>query len=116
MCAMAGQSLEKNEKVRKRKDYQEAYDKGVRYRSENFIVLVKVNPTGAKRLGITVSKKVGKKAVIRNRIKRLIREFFRLNKDRFPDSKDIVIIARNDISSFTYQDVCVEFEKLFEKT
>jgi ribonuclease P protein component len=45
------------------------------------------------RLGITVSKKVGK-AVTRNKIKRIIRETFRLNRDHLPEQLDINVIAR----------------------
>ena len=45
---------------------------------------------GSSRLGMTVGKKFGN-AVKRNRIKRLIREFFRLDKQRIPVGYDILI-------------------------
>jgi ribonuclease P protein component len=111
---MKKQSFGKNERVRKRTDYLRAYQKGVRVNSSNFTVILFNNQTGTKRLGVTVSKKVGN-AVKRSRIKRLAREFFRLNKDKLPDSRDMIIIARRDVSSLKYQDVCVELEKLFQK-
>ena len=108
---MAKQSFGKNERIRKRKDYLNIYQNGVRVDSTNFVTILRQNRCGIKRLGLTVSKKVGN-AVKRNRIKRLLREFFRLNKDRLPASQDIVIIVKRNISSLKYQDVCRELENL----
>ena len=55
------------------------------------------------RLGITVSTKIDKRAVIRNRIKRLVREVFRKNLSRF-EGFDIVVIARKNASHLSYKD------------
>lgn len=111
---MTGQSFGKNERIRKRRDYLKVQRKGKRVSSGNFTVILSSNESGTRRLGITVSKKIGI-SVKRNRIKRLLREFFRLNKNNLPDSKDIVIIARKDVSLLKYQDVCLELEKLFKE-
>jgi ribonuclease P protein component len=65
----------------------------------------------SRRLGITVGKKAGN-AVRRNRIKHLLREYFRLNKLRLSESQDIVIMAKKNIPRLNYQDVCKELECL----
>ncbi len=111
---MKEQSFGKKERIRKRKQYLDIYRRGGRLHSHNFIVVLSPSPSGEKRLGVAVSKKVGN-AVKRNRIKRLLREFFRLNKEGLPDSKDMVIIAKKDVSSLTYQGVCFELAGLLNK-
>lgn len=90
------------------------YQDGGRIGSSNFIAILGNNESGTTRLGIAVSKKVGN-SVTRNRIKRLVREFFRHRKESLPDSKDIVIIAKRDVSLMKYQDVCTELDRLFGK-
>lgn len=112
---MEKQTLGKHERIRKRKQYVIIYQQGKRSYSENFTAVVCQNQLGTKRLGIAVSKKVGG-AVKRNRAKRLIREFFRLNKLKFSASRDFVIVVKKDISSLTYQDVCRELESLLFKS
>jgi len=109
--SMKRQSFGKGERILKRKDFAAVHEQGRRLFSENFIVLLSPNPSGIRRLGLTVSKKVGI-AVRRNRIKRLLREFFRQNKDRLPPGQDMVIIARRDTSSRTYDEVRRELEDL----
>jgi ribonuclease P protein component len=59
-----------------------------------FAFVVKPNPLGRNRLGVTATRKTGK-AVVRNRLKRLAREFFRLNQGRLPQGFDVLLIAKN---------------------
>lgn len=100
-----------NEKIRKRKEYLSIYQNGTRTYARHFTFVAQKNELGYGRLGITVSKKVGD-AVRRNRIKRLIREFFRLNKTGFVASRDIVVIGKKGIPRLSYQDVCKELAVL----
>ena len=59
----------------------------------NLVLYARKNRTECNRVGITVSKKLGK-AHIRNRTRRRIREVYRLNEDRFKPGWDIVVVAR----------------------
>lgn len=106
---MKAHAFGKEEKILKKRDYTRVYEQGKRIYSRRFTIIVSPNPDGRTRLGTTVSKKTGN-AVQRNRIKRLLREFFRLNKSRLPASLDIVIIAKRGILPLGYEDVCRELE------
>ena len=57
------------------------------------VLYARKNRTGQNRVGITVSKKLGK-AHIRNRVRRRIREVYRLNEELFQPGWDIVVVAR----------------------
>ena len=59
----------------------------------NLVLYARKNRTGCNRVGITVSKKLGK-AHIRNRTRRRIREVYRLNEEKFQPGWDIVVVAR----------------------
>ena len=68
------------------------HTKGV---ADGFLVLyAQKNRTEGNRVGITVSKKLGK-AHIRNRTRRRIREVYRLNEEKFRPGWDIVVVARS---------------------
>ena len=78
------------------------HTKGV---ADGYLVLyARKNHTETNRVGITVSKKLGK-AHIRNRTRRRIREVYRLNEERFLPGWDIVVVARSKA-------VDAEFSKL----
>ena len=60
------------------------------------------NRTGTNRVGITVSKKLGK-AVVRNRVRRRIREAYRINEEQFQPGWDIVVVARSRAVDVSFQ-------------
>ena len=57
------------------------------------VLYARRNRTDTNRVGITVGKKLGH-AVVRNRIRRRLREVYRLNEDKFQAGWDIVVVAR----------------------
>ena len=57
------------------------------------VLYARKNRTDTNRVGITVSKKLGH-AVVRNRVRRRLREVYRLNEDKFQAGWDIVVVAR----------------------
>jgi ribonuclease P protein component len=65
-----------------------------------------------RRLGITVGKRIGS-AVQRNRLKRLIREFFRQNRKVLPGSSDLVITAKEGAAGLNFWQVSEELKGLF---
>jgi len=104
----------KPERITNTSRFKVIYQEGVWGSSKHFTVVTCGNTRGIKRLGITVTKKTGS-AVQRNRIKRLIREFFRLNKNLFPDKHDVIIMAKKNVPPLTYQEACHELTELFTR-
>jgi ribonuclease P protein component len=86
-------TLTKADRLLQRREYIALSKCGRRIQNEHFIAYFSADRPGRSRIGITVTKKVGP-AVIRNRIKRLVREFFRLNRHRLSGKRDISIIAK----------------------
>jgi ribonuclease P protein component len=68
------------------------------------VILLKANGLGCSRLGLVVGKKTGG-AVERNRVKRRLREFFRLHKGVMAKGYDIVIVARKGAAALSFREV-----------
>lgn len=96
--------LPRNERLRKRADFLCISRLGKKIHTPKFIILWTESPVSAVRIGITVSGKVGN-AVTRNRLKRLIREFYRQNKSLFGPA-DYSIIARQGAARLNFGEVC----------
>lgn len=92
------ESLEKN------RQFQFVYDYGRSYANKYLVMFVMDNNTETSRLGISVSKKVGN-SVIRHRVKRLIKESYRLHEEMFNSGLDIVIIARVTANNISYKEI-----------
>ena len=72
------------------------------------------NNENASRLGITVTKRIGN-AVTRNRIKRIVREYFRLNQKEAQPSLDINVIAKKHAVATTSASLFYSLSDLFDK-
>ena len=80
--------------------------------SRNFVVFVEKNENALHRLGIVVKREIGQ-ATFRNRMKRYIREFFRLHKHQIKGSYDIILMIRKGCSLSRYREAEGELKRLF---
>lgn len=99
-------------RLRKSWEYQLVRKMGCKFYAPHFVLLVFDNTLNISRLGVTVSRKVGN-AVERNRLKRIIREFFRASRHYYPGSKDYSVIARRGAALLSFVEVNTELEKVF---
>jgi ribonuclease P protein component len=95
--------------LRKRFEFRRVRNEGRRVHTASFVIQVaaRVDVATQARLGLTVSRKVGS-AVRRNRIKRLLREAFRQQREAFPPEADLVFIAKDQCQVACLADVLRE--------
>ncbi len=96
--------MNSEERVRKNSHFRYIYNRGKSLSNASLVMYSIKNNKPVNRIGISVSKKIGK-SVVRNRVKRLIKESYRNNKDRFKKGYDIVYIARIGTSKLKYNDI-----------
>jgi len=94
-----------------RADFVNLNRSGKRRHTGHFIIITKENGLGIERLGVAVGKRAGN-AVKRNRIKRLLREYYRLNKEHFPRGHDVVIAAKKGADELNLREVCEELSEI----
>ena len=107
-------SFTKADRILKRHEFVRLAKSGRRIQNEYFIAVFFPSRHGRSRLGVTVTKKVGC-AVKRNRIKRLVREFFRLNRQFLSGVWDINIIAKNQIADITSEKAYRSLQNIFNR-
>jgi len=107
-----GRSYGREHRISRTADFWKDRTKRKKFDTEHFLLILRKNNKDARRLGLVVGRKVGG-AVSRNRIKRLIREFFRLNKEKIPESSDLIVLAKKDIRIKGYREVFDELGVIF---
>ncbi|MEJ2672490.1 MAG: ribonuclease P protein component [Deltaproteobacteria bacterium] len=100
----------KAERLRRRRDFLRTQALGKRFYTRHFGVTLAPPATDRPRLGLVVTKRLGK-AVQRNRVKRLLREFFRRHHRQLP-TVDLVIMAKKGAEGLVYHQVEEELGRL----
>jgi ribonuclease P protein component len=103
--ASPANGLPRGARLRKRPEFLEVQARGRRVHTPHFILLV--HPGERQALGVTVTRKIAG-AVGRNRVKRLWREVFRLNRELFPPRCALVAVARAGAADLDYAAVAAE--------
>lgn len=104
----------KKERLHLTKDFKKVYDNAEAYHSSKLVLFVLHTSNPIIRIGFVAGKKVGN-AVQRNRVKRLLREVYRLNKNNLSSGIDLVVVAKKASSEMSFKEVEQELLRLYKK-
>ncbi|MFS0638917.1 ribonuclease P protein component [Mesobacillus foraminis] len=106
--------MRKELRIKKNKEFQEVFNKGKSFANRQFVVYVlKKEGQDHFRIGLSVSKKIGN-AVMRNQIKRYIRQSFHELQEQIHKGKDYVIIARKPVAEMDMHEVKKSLEHVLK--
>ena len=100
-------------RIRRRREFLRLQREGRRRHTAHLVLIHEPNSGPTSRLGVTVSKRIGN-AVVRNRVKRLLREAFRHHRAKVQPTTDLVIIAKPGAETLTYAQVATEFARALD--
>ena len=102
------------DRLTKKTDYARVFSTGEKYVGRYFVCYVVQRTGSGSRLGFAVSRKVGN-AVVRNRVKRYLREFYRTHRGAFKIEAELVIIARPAVAAAPYRDCVYALTRLLQR-
>jgi len=105
------QTFGPGDRIRRRSDFKTVQSRGKRVHTPHFIIIVLPRSERTQRLGITVTRKISPSAVRRNRVKRLVREVYRKNRELFPRA-DVVFIAKPGAPDLGYEEALHEVTRV----
>jgi len=107
--------LPRSNRLKKQKDIKRVLEKGKRYKEDFLILKATPNHLEATRFGFIVSQKFSKKAALRNKMKRKLREIVRLRFQKIKKGMDALVIVLPGLENKDFWEVDEALEKLLKK-
>lgn len=102
-ASTASEAFPKAVRLRRRAEFLKVQERGLKINADSLTAMVLRNPGASSRIGFTVSSKVGN-AVVRNQVRRRLRELARRRLSRWPVGLEVVLIARPSASQASLAD------------
>lgn len=106
--------LKRNNRLKKRYQFNYVYKSGEHFSGEHVVLYFVSSKTKSVKIGFAVTKKVGH-AVVRNKVRRRLREIMQKHLPFIKQNYNIIVVAKDTITSATFQDLSSEIEKLIKK-
>ena len=106
--------LKKENRLRKNKDFEKVFKKGKSYYSDFLSLKIKENSSKQNRFAFIVSQKVAKRANVRNKIKRRLREIIKKEQEKIKPGWDVVLIAKPGAEKEKFRSLYEETNKLIK--
>ena len=107
-------ALPRTSRVRTAREFRRVYSRGLRAGGDHLTIVALRRRADGHRLGLSVSKAHGP-AVVRNKIKRVFREAFRLERPELPGAYDLVLIPRQRPGKYLLEEIRRELRRLVQR-
>lgn len=107
--------LSKESRLTAPASFQRVYKNAKRFRYQGITLLVCTNEFSFSRIGFSIPKKQISRAIDRNRIRRVIKEYFRVNKNKLTVNLDLVFIIYSTLAEYSNLEITQCLETLWEK-
>ena len=108
--------LTKINRLKKEKDFEKIFKKGKSFKNSFLILRIVPNNLEESRFGFIVSQKVSKKAVLRNKVKRRLRDIIQKNITEIKKGKDVALIVLPGLEKKSFLETKEILETLLKKT
>ena len=106
--------LKRINRLKKRYQFNYVYKSGEHYSGEHIVLYVASSKTKNIKVGLAVTKKVGH-AVVRNKVRRRLREIIKKQVPILKQNNNIIVVARDNITEASFEKLSNEFLKLLKK-
>ncbi len=107
--------LSKENRIKKKKDFERIFKEGRGFKEDFLFLKIAKNNLKISRFGFIVGKNFSKKAVLRNKIKRILRELVRIKLDKIKKGIDGILIAQPGFTEKDFQETEEIINQIFKK-